>query len=92
MNTELYRKLDLLIVSGNAGTVKMLAKKLGTEPRQIKHMINVLKNKYDCPIGYSAPRKSYYYTQPGHCVLGFQSSEPEKLLKEIQTLTKKFLS
>jgi len=91
MNNELYKNLDLLIASGNAGTVEILAKKLGLEPRQIKHMISVLKNKYDCPIGYSAALKSYYYTEPGHCVLGFQRSEPEKLLKEIQILTRKFL-
>jgi hypothetical protein len=89
MDLELYRKLDLLIALGNAGSAELLAKKLDLDARQVKHMIDVLKNKYDCPIAFSASQKSYYYTEPGHCVLKFQSSKVEKFLREIESLARK---
>lgn len=89
IDVELYKKLDLLILAGNAGPLKSLAEKLGIEPRSVKYMLMFMKTRYRCPIEYSLMETSYYYTESGQCLLGFQDSKVVEILKELEILKKR---
>jgi len=88
MERDHYQKLDQLILAGETGPINVLAKKMELTPRQVKYMLEVMKNSFGCPIVYLPSIRSYYYTEPGQCILGFHKSKVDDMLKELETLRK----
>ncbi len=92
MDAELYRRLDYYISLGNAGPCDELAKKLDIKERQVKHMLNVMRSDFYCPIEYDYSKKSYYYTEVGRCRLQFESSKLQLLLENFGAVARQLFA
>lgn len=78
-----FAYLDLLIRKRATGSPKELATRLGITERAWFKIRDELVNELDLPLAYDPNRQTYYYTEEGKLVFGFQRTlsvnEMEKL-------------
>jgi transcriptional antiterminator len=66
------QKLIALIHSGNTGSPKTLAEKLGVSERMIYKYIDIIKTDFKAPVKYNRSSKTYYFKTNGKLDLRWQ--------------------
>jgi hypothetical protein len=67
-----FRFLDSLIRKRATGSPKELAQRLGITERAWHKIRDELVNDLNLPLAYDPVRKTYYYTEEGQFIFGFQ--------------------
>jgi hypothetical protein len=65
-------RVDVLIRRRATGDPAAFAHKLGIHRSTLFCWIRQLREQYGCPIEYDPYRKTYYYTEKGRLLIGFQ--------------------
>lgn len=84
-----YKRIDTLIRLKNTGSPDRLAEQLGISKRQTLKILKEMKEYFHAPINYNRFRKTYYYTEDGFFVLGFQKSKEEAITQAVVEALKK---
>lgn len=72
-----FDALNKLILNGEATSLKAIGKKMSLSPRQVSHLIKVMKRN-GAPIVYDRKQRRYVYKGTGSFVAKFEYIFPEE--------------
>jgi len=83
-----YSRIDFLIRMKSTGSPDRLASQLGISKRQTLQILKDMKEHFHAPIKYNSFQKSYFYTEEGFFVLGFQKCKKEAITQAVMDALK----
>jgi hypothetical protein len=78
-----YNRIDNLIRLKSTGPPEHLANQLGISKRQILKILKHMKEHFHAPIKYNSFRQTYFYTEEGFFVFGFQKCKKEDMVQAV---------